>query len=141
MEEQTKEVVETKETCCGHKGMFMKHHHCCGHKVVRAFVLALIIFMVFSIGVSVGRHLSSGFGRDFENGNFEQRGGGRMMRGYDNNNYQNYQTENIGGCAMQNGGRINDAVISGQATCPMQQAQIQTQVVSPTPIKTAIPVK
>ena len=136
MEEEIKEVA--KEECCTKKGMFMKHHHhCCGHKLVKAIILVVVIFAIFSVGVAVGSHL--GRGRSFEKGNFNQRGG-QMMRGYNNNMMPG-----------QNGGRrfhnqINQGQFQGQIEVQAQPS-VQTipaatiQVVAPNQVKTVTPAK
>lgn len=123
---------EKKVECCENKMMSHKHGKCCcGHKAIKALVLALIIFTVFSLGVLVG----SRSGRDFDGRGYGARefNNSRMMRGY-NNDSQNGN----GGCRFQEADV--QAPVSATPGCPMQ-AQIQTQVVSPTPVKTVTPVK
>jgi len=135
MEEEIKEV--SKEECCTKKGMF-KHHHCCGHKAMRAALLGVAIFAIFAFGVGVGRHL--GEGRNFNRGNFEQRGGGRMMRGYGNGMMQGQN----GGRRLE--GQVNQGQFRGQIEVQAQPAT-QTipaatiQVVSPSQVKTVTPAK
>lgn len=117
--EEIKEVP--KEECCTKKGMFMKHH-CCGHKAMRAALLGVAIFAIFALGIGVGRHL--GEGRNFNKGNFEQRGGSRMMRGYSNNNMM----------PGQNGARR----FQGQVNPNQFQRQIEVQSQVPTQVPTQV---
>ena len=136
-EEKTEEIVKTEE-CCNHK-KFGKHFHgCCGHKVARAVLLALIIFAIFSLGACVGSHRSSN--REFRGGrnfNFEQRGGGRMMQ---NNNFRGQ--ENNGGCRFQ--GQNNQDQFQGQVevqSVPSATIQVVSPSQTQTQVKTVTPAK
>lgn len=136
-EEKTEEVIKVDE-CCGHK-KFGKHFHgCCGHKVARTILLGVAIFAIFSLGICVGAHRSfnreNRYGRNF---NFEQRDGGRMMRG---NNFQDQ--ENNGGCRFQ--GRNNQDQFQGQVevqSVPPTTIQVVSPVQTPTQVKTVTPAK
>jgi hypothetical protein len=111
--------------------MFMKHHHCCGHKAMRAALLGVAIFAIFAFGVGVGRHL--GEGRNFNKGNFGQRGGSQMMRGYNNNMMQGQN----GGRRFQ--GQVNQGQFQGQPEQIEVQAQPLIQAVPATTIQVVAP--
>ena len=137
-EEKTGEVIKAEE-CCGHK-KFGKHFHgCCGHKAARAILLAFAIFAIFSLGVCVGTHRS--FNREMRGGrnfNFEQQGGGRMMRG---NNFEG-QENNNGGCRFE--GQNNQDRFQGQVeiqSVPSATIQVVSPVQTQTQVKTVTPVK
>lgn len=137
-EEKTGEVIKAEE-CCGYK-KFGKHFHgCCGHKVVRAILLGLAIFAIFLLGVYVGSYRNfdreSRYGRNF---NFEQQGGGRMMRG---NNFEG-QENNNGGCRFE--GQNNQNRFQGQVeiqSVPSATIQVVSPAQTPTQVKTVTPVK
>lgn len=150
MEEDKKEEVKEVGACCG------KHHHrhaCCGHKAIKMAIIAIAVFIIFSIGVCVGRHGDYREGRNFERGNFEQMGGrmngAGMMRGLEADvqgeaggcRFKNAGNQTTDSCPMQhNQVQAETISISAPSTCPMQAAQ-QTQIVVPTPFKTVTPIK
>jgi hypothetical protein len=133
MEEEKKEEIVKVTECCDHKKFGHHFHGCCGHKVARAILLALAIFAIFSLGVCVGSHRN--FDREIRYGrtfNFEQQGGGRMMRP---NNFQGQQ--NNSGCRFQE--QNNQDQFQGQVE--VQSVPSATiQVVSPQ-VKTVTPAK
>lgn len=97
MEEDKKEMLNGEEKC--DKKRFGHFCHCSlsGHKVMRAVLLGLGIFVIFSIGVGVGSHSNNYRENNYrfsEKGNFGQRGS-RMMQG------ERFQGRNNGGCPMQ----------------------------------------
>lgn len=150
---ESEKIEESKEAhkkhgFCGH------HGDCKGHKCVRIFLVAIIVFAIFSIGVSFGSHLNLGdrgyyresgnYGSKMMN-NFDRRGDGQMERGNkmigSGGCQMGLASQNEGGCPMRNGG----AQISGETfqaqnfSCPMLNQNISpaTPVV---PVKAVAPV-
>jgi hypothetical protein len=151
MEEEIKEIKE--EGCCGHKHHGKHLHAYCRHRIVRLIIMIFMISLIFTIGFSVGRHSD---GRDysdnFNRGDFNNRGFGRMM----GERYNNYDGNVGGGCGfMNNNGGVNNACpllnaqagVAGQAiaTCPMlneiQSAPVVTSNTTTAPAKIVVPVK
>jgi len=118
MEEDKKEMLNGEEK--SDKKRFSHFCHCSlsGHKVMRAVLLGIGIFVIFSIGVGVGSHSNNYRENNYRflgKGNFEQ-GGSRMMKG------DRFQDRNNGGCPMQE----NNNQTKG-AGCAMQENTNQVQ--------------
>ncbi len=149
---ESEKIEESKEehkkhAFCGH------HGDCKGHKCVRIFLVAIIVFAIFSIGASFGSHLNRGNNDYYREGgnygskmmtNFDRRGGSQMERGnkFNGGGCQMEAAAQVqGGCPMRNGG----AQISGETfqaqnfSCPMLNQNISpaTPVV---PVKAVAPV-
>jgi len=141
MEEEVKEVPKTEDVC-KKDGFYMKYNHfhgCAGHHVARIFLKIVIIFAIFSIGVSVGSHMSRN--REFRSyDRFNNERGGWIMqndrfRGQASPDQYNY------GYGQMMGGQI-------QVQAPIQSIPATTiQVVpaatatTPAPAKVVTPVK
>jgi len=111
------------------------HCHCTKHKMLRCLLKALLILIIFSIGVCVGSHRGFERGDRFENNNFRHQRNGGMMQQWGGNRV-NIQRGYNG--MMQNGG-FQD----GNAGYQIQGTAVQVQdqgIVTPATAQTIIKV-
>lgn len=110
LEKPENEIHKKKFKFCDHG-----HCGCNGHKIVRVFLMAIIVLAIFMLGVSTGAHLNRGEYalKSKYRSNFEQNDrlipGRRMMPPI-----EKFQTDD-NSCPMR-------GATSGASVCPMQGA-------------------
>ena len=120
------------------------HCHCTKHKMLRCLLKALLILIIFSIGVCVGSHRGFERGDRFENNNFRHQRNGGMIQQWGGNRAMIQRGYNG---RMQNGGfqgnNFQNGFQDGNAGYQIQGTAVQVQdqgIVTPATAQTIIKV-